>query len=111
MEFLAAFWPPERDRKMAITAVRVKDWLFKPDHALLEGTNPLELITDDHKLSREYLESLDCEGDREIYPERVVMLRHGLCYVIAEHFEAEWIMEPTGDSSTGKPPTSAPGAR
>jgi hypothetical protein len=97
VEFLLVGVPLELREKRELSIVRivprgrVEDWAFRPCHTLLEGTLELELVTEDPKLTRKYLESLDCEGDRTDYPDRVVMLRNGETYVIAEGFDATWV--------------------
>ncbi len=106
MEFLAVVAPGDF-RGLRIKAIDVEDWQFRPSHTLLEGTNPLELVTEDPKLTRAYLESLDCEGVRQQYPERVLMLRHGESYVIARRLLAEWI-EHAEDGDPGPARPQAP---
>lgn len=84
MEFLVLLGGPIQT--IEVRAWGVEDWALAPDHLLLEGANRLELVESDPKLERAYLESLDCEGCREDYPERVIMLRNGNCWVVAEEF-------------------------
>lgn len=97
VEFLLVGMPLELRAKSGFPKARivprgrVEDWAFRPCHTLLEGTLELELVTDDPKLTRQYLESLDCEGDRTDYPDHLVMLRNGETYVIAEGFDAMWV--------------------
>ena len=81
-------------RGVRVGARGVEYWAVLPCHTLLEGTLEIELVTEDPRLTREYLESLDCEGCRGEFPDRVVMLRHGPTFVIAESFEACWVDEP-----------------
>jgi len=71
----------------------VEDWAFAPERSLLEGCCEIELVTDDPRLTRAHLESFDYEGYRTDYPEKVVMLRFGSVWVVAERLVAEWLEE------------------
>lgn len=70
---------------------RVEDWAIRPSHNLLEGFHRLRLVTDHPKLTRPYLESLDCEGIRTEFPDNLCMLEFGDTYVIAQEFRVRWI--------------------
>lgn len=72
--------------RVSIHAAGLEDWCLAPNHLLLVGADRLELVTSDPKVTREHLESLDCEGCRTDYPDRVVMLRNGNLWVVAEQF-------------------------
>ncbi|MBL9001458.1 MAG: hypothetical protein JNK25_10010 [Phycisphaerae bacterium] len=76
---------------LRVLAEGAEDWHFVPEHTLLEGTCEIELVEQHERLTRAYLESLDCEGDRTCYPDRVVMLQFGSVWVVAESFDAVWI--------------------
>lgn len=78
-------------KELRVRAEEVEDWAFRPEHNLLEGCCEIQLVTDDPKLTRAHLESLDCEGWRTTYPEKVVMLRFGSVWVVAERFDAAWV--------------------
>ena len=89
--------------ELRVQAIGVEDWLIAPEHNLLEGFCEIDLVHDDPRLCRQYLESLDCEGWRTDYPDRVVMLRFGSVWAIAERFEANWVCPPAGPTHRAEP--------
>lgn len=83
----------------------VEDWAFAPEHRLLEGCCEIELVTNDPRLTRAHLEFFDYEGFRTDYPEKVVMMRFGSVWVVAERLVAEWVEEErrNGRGQSAKP--------
>jgi hypothetical protein len=86
-------YPPggRPNRDLLVRPHGVEDWAFLPCHNLYEGMPDLELLTEHELLTRSHLESLDCEGDRTEWPERIVMLRHAASFVVAESFDVQWV--------------------
>lgn len=78
------------DARLRVSAHGVEDWQLAPCHTLLEGSCEIELVLEDPRLTRDHLRSRELEDERTEFPQRLAMLRHGDCWVVAESFTVEW---------------------